>query len=343
MTRTSRRWAKGGIAAAMAVLSAVVLILGACGKQVPARPAEAARESLTIAVPKTPHAALMHLAKFKGYYAQEGLDVTLVETSHGKAALDLMVQGSADLATAAEVPFVISVLNEGPLGVLATVANVSSEMAAVARRDRQVVQPGDLRGKRVGVTFGTSGEYYLWALMTRHQIPPDALTLVNLPPGDMAKALSEGAVDAVSTWEPVKSAAQHSLGAQAVVFAEPEVYTVTHVVIGRSQTIASRSGAMRKLLAALIKAERFAASQPDQSLAALAAWLQVDVGSLRPGWSALSLQVNLRQSQLLTIEDQARWAMSRGYASRSDMPNFLSHIHLDPLLAVQPERVSVVH
>jgi len=337
MNRTSRVQALGWLVVACSIAALASLV--ACGKSA----GEAPRDKLSIAVPTTPHAALLHLARIKGYYADSGLDLSITEATHGKAALDLLSQGRVDLATAAEVPFVIAVLKGEPLGMVATVASVSSEMAVVARKDRNVRTPSDLRGKRVGVTPGTSGEYYLWALMTRHRIPADSVELVSTPPGDMVKMLSTGAVDAVSTWEPVKSAAQAAQGPQAVVFAEPEVYTVTHVLIGRNDFLKSRPDTMKKLLTALIQAERYAKEQPEEALQAVAAWLHVDPKTSRPGWNTLALKVDLRQSQLLTIEDQSRWAMARGYAARSDTPNFLPHIHLEPLLAVQSERVSVVH
>ena len=93
-------------------------------------------EKLRIALPGVPHAALLHIAAAKGYFADEGLDVTILPVSHGKAALDLLAQGKADLASTAEVPFVISVLKGERLGIAATVVSISNDMAVVARRDR---------------------------------------------------------------------------------------------------------------------------------------------------------------------------------------------------------------
>jgi hypothetical protein len=34
--------------------------------------------------------------------------------------------------------------------------------------------------------------------------------------------------------------------------------------------------------------------------------------------------------------------MARGYVDKGPVPNFLPNLHLDALLAVQPERVTVV-
>ena len=79
--------------------------------------------------------------------ADEGLAVTLIPVSHGKAAMDLLAAGKTDLAAAAEVPFVLAVLQGQPVGVAATVASVSTEMAVVARRDSGIESPQQLAGK----------------------------------------------------------------------------------------------------------------------------------------------------------------------------------------------------
>src|SRR5260221_2962428 len=77
----------------------------------PFAPPAARKAPLSIALSTTPHAALLYIAAAKGYFADEGLDVTIKPVSHGKAALDLLAQKKVDLASASEVPFVISVLN----------------------------------------------------------------------------------------------------------------------------------------------------------------------------------------------------------------------------------------
>jgi len=301
-------------------------------------------EKLSIAVPTAPDAALLHIAAAKGYFAEEGLDVTLTPVSHGKAAMDLLAQGKADLASAAEVPFVISVLKGQRLGIAATVVSVPNEMAVVARRDRAIAEPRDLLGKRVGVTFGTSGEYFLWAFLIRHKLAPDSVTPVDMPPGQMVKALASGTIDAVSTWEPIRSNAHSALADNALSFTAADAYTVTQVVVGRSEFLKARPGAIEKLVQALLKAEAFNRSEPQQALRLVADQLKLDVKTLESsGWKDFAFKVDLRQSLLVTLEDEARWAMARGYVDKGPVPNFLPHLYLDALLAVQPDRVTVVH
>jgi ABC-type taurine transport system substrate-binding protein len=117
-----------------------------------ARPS-APPEKLRIVLALTPDTALLQIAAAKGYFAEEGLSVALAPVSHGRVALDLLARGEADLALAADVPFVISVLKGEHLGIAATVISAANEMAVIARGDRDIAAPHDLLGKRFGVTF----------------------------------------------------------------------------------------------------------------------------------------------------------------------------------------------
>ena len=340
------RWVRAPVIAviALAIIAALIVSYASGRGLFPASTPAKPPETLRIALATTPDAALLHIAAAKGYFAEEGLAVTLMPVSHGKVALDRLTQDKADLAAAADVPFVISVLKGERLGMAAAVVSVPNEMAVVARSDRGIAAPQDLLGKRVGVTFGTNGEYFLWAFLIRHKIAPDSVTLVDVPPGRMTQELSSGTIDAISTWEPIRSEAHAALGGNARTFTGPDAYTATQVVVGRSEFLKTRAGAIEKLMRALLKAEAFNQSDPQLALGLAAEQLKLDAGSLlKSGWQDLELKVDLRQSQLVTLEDEARWAMARGYAEKGPVPNLLPRLHLDALLAVRPERVTVVH
>jgi len=335
-----------GIARLAAWTGAVMLILVVLAfRWVEARhdvPARGRQETVRIAVPGTPHAALLHIAAAQGYFAREGLDVALLPVSHGKAALDQLALGKADLASAAEVPFVISVLQGEALGIAATVVSAAEDMAVIGRRDRGIAVPRDLIRKRVGVSMGTSGEYFLWAFLIRHRLSPDAITWVDVAPPHLSKELASGAVDAIATWEPVKTAAVAALGANAIPFAEADAYTVTHVIVGRSEYLNAQSAVMQKILRALLNAEALVRSDPNLARSVVARQLKIAPSALAPVWDGLSIRVDLRQSQLITLEEEAGWAMARGYAPSGRVPNFLPRLHLDALLALAPDRVTVV-
>lgn len=300
-------------------------------------------EKLSIAVPSAPHAALLHIAAVRQMFAAEGLDVRIVPTTHGKVALNLLARDEVDLAAAADVPFVVNVMNGQLLSIFASVASASSEMAVIARRDRGITRPHDLAGKRIGVTRGTSGEYYLSAFLTRHKLAPDSVTLVDTPPDRIDRELIDGRLDAIAAWQPMRDRAVTALGEGAVTLTEPHAYTATYVLVGKSDYLRQHPRTLEKLLRALLSAEAFQREQPQQALQLVAERLHVEPKTLAQSWQDQNFRVDLLQLQLITLEDEARWAMERAYAPAGAVPNFLSHLYLDALLAVRPERVTVVH
>lgn len=334
-----RRWLIYGSGLAFAITLALGVWLT---QPAPPRPF-AASERLTLAVPAAPHAALLHLAAAKGLFADEGLEVQIVSVSHGKVALELLAAGKADLAAAAELPFVVEVMNGQPLAIVASVASATSEMAVIARRDRGIQRPGDLSGKRVGVTRGTSGEYFLWAFLIRHKLALDAITVIDLPPDQLDKQLANGVLDAIAAWQPTRFRAETALGAGAITLTEPSAYTASYVVAGQVGYLRQHPQAIEKLLRALLKAEDSLQAEPLRAQQMVADRLGVAAAALQSSWRDQAFRVDLLQPLLITLEDEARWAMARGHAPKGAVPNFLPHLYLDALLAVRPVRVTVVH
>lgn len=266
----------------------------------------------------------------------------MLAQTHGKAALTELLANRADLAIVADVPVVIEVLKGAELDVVATIANSTNELAVVARRDLGVGQAGHLAHRRVGVTLGTSGEYFLWAFLVHHRIAPQSVQLVDLAPGALIDALRAGDVDAIATWQPVRREAELVFGAKAVSLMAPDAYAQGYLLVGRKKDVESRQPELRRLLAALLDAENYVQHHSTQAKSELAEIFKVSPETLGPSWEELTLEVELQQAQLVTLEDVATWAMGRGYVATQPMPNFLSSLSLDALLAVDPQRVTVV-
>ena len=297
---------------------------------------------LRIATPLVPHSGLLHLASARGFFHDQGLEATLVPQIHGKAALADLLRGQADLAVAADVPVVVEVLKGARLSIIASVAHSSNELVVLGSVDRGVRNPGDLRGRKVGVTLGTSGEYFLWAFLVRNRIAPQSVELVELPPTRLIESLRDGLVDGAAAWQPIRHEAELAFGDAIVSLHAPDAYEQSYVLVGSSDYVQEHQQEFRRLLSALMQAEAFARAEPQQAKAALAAQVKLTPTTLDPIWQDLSFKVEQQQAQLITLEDVATWAMARGYAPAQPMPNFLSHLSLEALLAVGPERVTVV-
>jgi ABC-type nitrate/sulfonate/bicarbonate transport system substrate-binding protein len=315
----------------------LVVLIGCEGKRVAGPP-----EKITLALSMLPHASLVHVAVAKGYFAGEGLEVTLQPHQFGKPALDAMLAGKADLATCADTPLVFAVLKGQQISVLATIAGATRNTAVVARKDAGISTPRDLAGKRVGVSRGTNGEFFLDTLLVRHGVDRESVHLVDLSPADMPDALAKGEVDAVAIWNPIIFDLQRLLGDRVLTFYADDIYFETFDVVARMEFAKQRPGAAKSVLRALLRAEALVRDHPDEARRATAAALKQDLAQIDATFGQFDFRVRLEQSLLVLMEEEARWAIRSGLVPRQDMPNLLTSLETEPLLAVKPAAVQLV-
>jgi NitT/TauT family transport system substrate-binding protein len=159
----------------------------------------------------------VYVAQEQGLFEQEGLEVTLQTYEAGKDALEAVLNGQHLFCTVAETPVMFAALHGEPLALLATLAEAKNYVKIVARKDRGIAGPPDLRGKTIGVRAQTSSEYFLYAYLIFNRIAPEDVQRVDVKLEAMAEALAEGQLDAVVSWEPYLTAQQQRLGDNALV------------------------------------------------------------------------------------------------------------------------------
>lgn len=296
---------------------------------------------VTVAYTTQPDCALVHIAAAKGFFAEEGLQVQPQMHSYGKAALKSVLEGKADFATVAETPLMFAALSGEKVLVVAGICTTSKNNAIIGRKDRGVLNPGDLRGKRIGYVPGTTGEFFMESYLMANGITRKDVALVGLKPEELVAALQGGGVDAVSTWNFPLARLRDELGERGVTFFDPQIYTETFSLVAGSAYVYRHPGTVVPLLRALVKAERFAREHPAQAQALISASLQVDPGLVGMVWKGFDFKVELDNCLLITLEDETRWAVKNGLAVSSEMPNYRNFVYLDGLKAVKPGAVTI--
>lgn len=317
-----------------------VLVLAVAGAALMKARRELSRPltDVTIAVSMQPLSAPLYVAREKEFFTHEGLRVTLAPYHAGVDAMNAAMAGKADLGTVADVPVMFAGLKGEQLSVVATIASTPDYMRIVARRDRLITRPADLRGKTFGVRAGTSSEYFLAAFLTFHGISPGDVRTVDMPLPRMAEALAKGEIDAAVSWDPYASDEQKALGKNAVTFTNYYLYILDWNIVGRSDYVKAHPEVMEKLLKALIKATSYIQGHPEESEAATARGIGKSTVSLR----GMVFDVHLDQSLIVNLEAQARWAIRSGHTDRKTVPDYLSMLYTKGLERVNPKAVTVI-
>jgi len=158
-------------------------------------------------------AAPLWVADQQGYFQQEGLAVDIRVFSEAKVAFDTMVDdGTLDMVSVAQTLVVRHSFVRHDYAILAAIADSDNNHKLLARQDRGIHMPHDLIGKAVGVTQGTSGQFFLDMFLLTHGISPAEVATIDLAATALPQALVDGHVDAIATWEPHIVHAQRLLG-----------------------------------------------------------------------------------------------------------------------------------
>jgi NitT/TauT family transport system substrate-binding protein len=133
-------------------------------------------------------------ARALGYYADAGLDVTIVEGQGSGATALQVAAGSTDFGYVDALTLLRARANDESVVAVASVLQ-TDRYAVLSRQTDGVSRPADLHGRRVGVVAGSTGAALLSALLDVADIA-DA-TPVDLAPDDLVAALTEGRVSAI--------------------------------------------------------------------------------------------------------------------------------------------------
>ena len=227
-----------------------------------------------------------------------------------------------DVATVADPPIMHAALERTDFAVLAgfvfviVTARSLPTVAAGYRRGGRIV------GKRVGLSVGTTGQFYLYAFLIENGIPADAVQVVDIATKALPAALAERRVDAIASWEPNLLHARRLLGDEAIVFSSAKTYRNTFNLVATKATIADRPEVLTRLLRALMKAEELIAREPAKARAMVARALGEAPANIDDVWDDYAFKVFIDQGLILTLEDEARWELDRRGQVERPVPNF---------------------
>lgn len=298
---------------------------------------------VSVAVSRTPLSAPFYIAEAKGYFANAGVAVEVVEAIGGHRCLDLVLDGSTDLGTVSDYPVMINSFQRDDYAVVATFVSSHNDVKLVGSRARGVRDPTDLRGKRVGTVTDASSHYFLDRFLLFHGMGLQDVEVIHMQPEEMTRALVAGSVDALSVWEPFGYLAYQTLKEDVIVFANEGYYRETFNLVARNSYATTNGPVIQKVLGALSRATALIRDDPAQAQQILRKRLGLDQAFIDWIWHDFNFGLTLDQSLLVTLETEARWAVEQGIARRQGRKNFLSFVSVDALRALDPTLVNITH
>lgn len=283
--------------------------------------------------------ALEWIAQDQGHYSQSGLSVELKGYSSGRDAMLALRAGEVDVATASEYVVATHSVKEADLRILGSISYYRNK-GLVARRDRGIAEPADLKGKRIGVTSPSGAEYSLNVFLALHGLSLADVTVVNLAPPQIVAAMLAGDIDAAITWQPHVAAIEEKLGGGGVTFSGDGFDTYL-LLVTRQDKLEANGGAMKKLMRAMVQSEEWVQAHPEEAKRYVATRFQLDAAYVAALWPKMPLEVTLPQELLVALDGEARWLARKSGQPNAAIPNYAVFIHSDELKAAKPSAVTL--
>lgn len=181
------------------------LAIGAAAATVPwtARRAwGAARTHVRFGVGSAIAYAPIYVAKDKGFYEEENLDVEFLWAQAAPEVIQAVIGGSADGGVGGSFGMIAGAAKGAPFTTVALYAYGGNRIALAVRTDSGINALKDLAGKKVAFQSGSIGQQMFLTLAEAEKLDLSKIETVFINNVDMAAAIAAKSVDAIATWEP---------------------------------------------------------------------------------------------------------------------------------------------
>ena len=235
-------------------------------------------------LPVTGHAKFF-VAQEQGFFAQEGLDVQLIEFVNSADGLNAIVAGKLDIGAFGTTAPLAHIAKGTDLRIIGGIMGEDASLVAPAEKARQIKTVADLKGKKVATVRMASGDAVLRGALTDANVDwkSDVQIFELKNPPAVIEAVKSGQVDAGLVWGP------HDLRAEEqglkIVIRSSDLqpgHPCCRLVITRKNHDDQET--WNRFLRAILRAEKFAAQNRQETIDAIQKYVKLDRDLLERGY-----------------------------------------------------------
>jgi NitT/TauT family transport system substrate-binding protein len=258
-------------------LSVVLLLLLATQGGVARLTAAPSQATAAATTPATASTAMIHLkigystwvgygplfiARDKGYFAAEGLDIEFIKVADPKQRFTALAGNQLD-GLVSTLDTMSQYWNaESPFVAIFGLDESSGGDGIVANTGINTVK--DLKGKQIGVNVGSVSQFFLEFVLQQNGMSDSDVTLVKMSQDDVPAALAANRIDAGVTWEPNLSKSVKN-GAKLIANSKETPGLIVDIMIVRRDVLKANANVGKGLLNAWNKAIDYWKANPDDA------------------------------------------------------------------------------
>lgn len=251
--------------------------------------------------------APLHLGKEKGFFKEQGIELEVVNTTGGAAAVPGVVSGEFDFAFGNVVSLIAARSKGLPLTAIASGNSSTGKPGAdfggvVVPPDSPITNAAGLAGKTIAINnLNNISDTTVRASIRKAGGDPSNVKWVELPFPDMAAAVMGKRVEAAMIVEPFFTIAQNQ-GARVVAsnFADATPNMTVAAYFTTEKTVKEKADLTKRFTAAIEKSLRYAQEHPDEARKVLLTYTKIDAAVAEkitlPAWPA---EINRESVQAL--------------------------------------------
>jgi len=243
-------------------------------------PAHCGGKVIRVATTYWPGTYWVDVADRKGWFKEAGLNVQVIDTqSDYIGSFKDLVDGKLDTADLTFFDFALyNAQNKNLVGVLVTDYSCGAE-AIIAKPGIESIR--DLAGKKLALAKGTYLDYMWTIAAQRERLQTDTVSVADYPAEEANSALANGYVDAIATWEPFATDAQHTVNGKKL-FSTAEVIGMNGgIQCFRREFIKNRPNDVQAILKVWRRASVYIQQHRDEAYAIIAANYQKNEDEVR--------------------------------------------------------------
>ena len=210
-----------------------------------------------------------YLAKERGYYAKEGIDLDIISGSGSADAVKFLGTGSVDLALVDGLVLVQAKEKEVPLQSIAVLYQ-RTPISIMSPQSKPIKTPQELLNKKLGSKKGSATYQGLMVFLEANNIKPEQLQMIDV--GFGAQPLLVGQVDAMMAFtmnEPV-DAESSGMPVYEIMITDYGVYAYGLSIVASDKFIKEKGNLLKGFLRATKKGMEEAAKDNQVAVDALA-------------------------------------------------------------------------
>ncbi len=321
----------------MIVLVAVVAYQFMCPATVRETP-----DRIIIAAQTVEQSALILIAQDRGFFVDNGLNVTIKNYNIALDAIEGMKSGEADISESSEYPLAAEAFKKENISIISSI-DKHQTVFLVGRKDAGIAYISDLKGKKIGYHSGGIIEFYLGRFLGSHNLSLQDVTIIDLKPSQFADALANGTVDALQISRKDMISVEKRLGSNDLVIWPSQSYQSAYEILAcRGDWAAAHPESISRLLKSLGQAEEYLINHPAEAKAIVQKRLNYSDSYMTAVWQDNQYSLTLDQSLVIAMEDEGRWMISNNLTNVTAIPDFRKYIDTRGLKEVNPEAVNII-